>query len=76
MKNAYKVGLVSGPLNGTHAVRESSFSMTRAGMKTLKGAPKIFRHPKGGSEKIVGLGGGSPKICILQNQQEGEGAPK
>ena len=33
------------------------------------GAPKIFRHPKGGgSEKIVGLGGGAPKICILQNQ--------
>ena len=22
------------------------------------GAPKIFRHPKGGSEKIVALGGG------------------
>ena len=33
--------------------------------------PKIFRHPRGGgggSEKIVGLGGGAPKICILQNQ--------
>ena len=28
----------------------------------------MFRHPKGGSEKIVGLGGGAPKICILQNQ--------
>ena len=23
---------------------------------------------KGGSAKIVGLGGGAPKICILQNQ--------
>ena len=23
-------------------------------MKTLRGAPKIFRHPKGGSEKIRG----------------------
>ena len=40
------------------------------------GAPKIFRHPKGGSEKIVGLGGEAPNICILQNQQErgGRGA--
>ena len=26
---------------------------------------KILR---GGSEKIVALGGGAPKICILQNQ--------
>ena len=34
----------------------------------------MFRHwiGKGGTEKIVGLGGGTPKICILQNQQEGE----
>ena len=39
-------------------------------MKILRGAPKIFRHPKGGSEKIRG-GGAAPKICILQNQQEG-----
>ena len=30
---------------------------------------------KGGSEKIVGLGGEAPKICILQNQQE-RGDPK
>ena len=29
------------------------------------GFRKLFRHPK---EKIVGLGGGAPKICILQNQ--------
>ena len=28
--------------------RESSFNMTREGMKVLRGAPKIFRHPKGG----------------------------
>ena len=34
------------------------------------GAPNIFRTRKGGYEKIVGLGGGAPKICILQNQQE------
>ena len=27
--------------------RESSFNMTRGGMKILRGAPKIFRHPKG-----------------------------
>ena len=49
-------------------------------MKILRrggGAPKIFRHPKGGSEKIVGLGGEAPKICILQNYHERErGAPK
>ena len=42
-------------------------------MKILRGAPKIFRHPKGGSEKIVGLGGGVPKIYILQKQQKGAG---
>ena len=43
-------------------------------MKILGGgASNIFRHPKGGSEEIVGLGGGAPRICILQNQQEGEG---
>ena len=48
--------------------------MTRGEMKILTGgAPKIFRYPKGGSEEIVGLGGGAPKICILQNQQEGGG---
>ena len=35
---------------------------------------KILRDTrKGGSEKIVGLGGGAPKISILQNQQEGGG---
>ena len=28
----------------------------------------MFTHPKGGSEKIVGLGEGAPKICILQNK--------
>ena len=26
---------------------------------------------KGASEKLVGLGGGAPKICILQNKQVG-----
>ena len=48
-------------------------------MKILrgKGAPKIFRHLKGEpAEKIVGLGGGAPKICILQNQQDGWGLLK
>ena len=51
-------------------IRESSFNMTRAGgdEDIEGGAPKIFRHPKGGSEKIVALGGRAPKICILQNQ--------
>ena len=38
---------------------------------------KFLDTRKGGSEKIVGLGGESLKICILQNQQErGGGAPK
>ena len=49
-------------------IRESSFNMTRGEVKILRGAPKIFRHPKGGSETIVGLGGGALKICLLQNQ--------
>ena len=50
-------------------------------MKILRRDPKIFRHPKVGSENIVELGGGgggAPKIWILQNQHEGGGggAPK
>ena len=45
------------------------------------GLQKFLDTRKEGSEKIVGLGGGAPKICILQNQQEwgeggGEEAPK
>ena len=31
--------------------------MTRE-VKILRGLRKFLRHPKGGSEKIVGLGGG------------------
>ena len=45
-------------------------------MKILRGgggAPKIFRHPKEGSEKIRG-GGAATKTCILQNQQERGGS--
>ena len=38
------------------------------------GLLKFLDAQKGGSEKIVGLEGGAPKI-IIQNQQEGE-APK
>ena len=32
------------------SLRESSLNITRGGMKILilRGAPKIFRHPKGG----------------------------
>ena len=40
-------------------------------MKILTGGGvrKFLDTRKGGSEKIVGLGGGgTPKICILQNQ--------
>ena len=40
-----------------HLIGESSFNMTRGGgMKILRGALKIFRHPKGSSEKIRGEG--------------------
>ena len=39
------------------------------GDEDIEGAPKIFRHPKGGALKKLGVGGGR-KICILQNQQE------
>ena len=46
--------------------------MTRGDEDIEGGLQKIFRHPKGGSEKIRG----APKICILQNQQEGEGLIK
>ena len=48
-------------------------------MKILRegGLRKFLDTRKGGSEKIVGLGGEAPKICILQNYQErGRGAPK
>ena len=42
-------------------------------MKMLRGASEKFLDTrKGGSENIRG----APKICILQNQQEGGGAPK
>ena len=51
-------------------VRESSFNMTRAGgMKILRGGLRKFLDTRrGGSEKIVALGGGALKIHILQNQ--------
>ena len=41
-------------------------------MKILRGAPKIFRHPKGGSEKIRG----GSENCILQNQKDRGGSKK
>ena len=48
--------------------------VTMGGVEDFEGgAPKFLDTWTGGSEKIVGLGGGSPKICILQNQQEGKG---
>ena len=50
-------------------IRESSFNMTRGGMKILRGGAKKFLDTRrGGSEKIVALGGRALKICILQNQ--------
>ena len=53
--------------------RESSFNMARERMKILRagGLRKFLDTRKGGSEKNFRLGGGAPKICILQNQQEG-----
>ena len=53
-------------------LRESSFNMTR-GDEDIEGGgglQKFFDTRKGGSEKIRG----SPKICILQNQQERGGS--
>ena len=43
-------------------IRESSFNMTGGGIR------KLFDTRKGDSKKIVGLGRGAPKICVLQNQ--------
>ena len=49
--------------------RESSFNMTRGGDEDIeRGLRKFLDIRRGGSEKIVALGGGAPKICILQNQ--------
>ena len=49
--------------------RESSFNMTRGGDEDIEGGLRKFVDTRrGGSEKIVALGGGAPKICILQNQ--------
>ena len=58
-------------------IRESSFDMTRGwGDEDIEqGLRKLLDTRKESSDKIVGLGGGASKICILQNQEEGE-APK
>ena len=50
-------------------IRESSFNKGR-GMKILRGGLRKFLDTL---EKIVGLGGEFPKICILQNRQKGGG---
>ena len=43
--------------------------MTREGDEDIEGGlQKFLDTQKGGSEK--NRGGGAPKICILQNQQE------
>ena len=50
---------------------ESSSNMTRGGgggEDIEGGLRKLLDTRRGGSEKIVALGGGAPKICILQNQ--------
>ena len=46
--------------------------MTRGDEDIEGGLWKFLDTQKGGSEKK--LGGGAPKICILQNQQEGGGS--
>ena len=54
--------------------RVSLHLICQGGYEDVEVGSEIFRHPKGGSEKIVGLGGGwggAPKICILQIQKEG-----
>ena len=43
-------------------------------MKILRGAPKIFRHPKGGSEKI--RGGGRLRKFVYFKTNRGGGPPK
>ena len=48
--------------------RESSFNMTRGDEDIEGGLRKFLDTRKGASENI--RGGGTPKICILQNQQE------
>ena len=56
---------------GMSLIRESSFNMTRGGGgdEDIEGGLRKFLDTRrGGSEKIVALGGGAPKICILQNQ--------
>ena len=62
-------GGISSVQYGKCLIRESSFNMTRGGMKILA---------ERGALKKLGGGGWAPKICILQNQQEvgGGGAPK
>ena len=53
-------------------LRESSFNITRRGMKISRGAPKILRHPKGGALKK--LGGGAPKFVYFKaNRRVGWG---
>ena len=55
-------------------LRESSFHMAKGGGggggdEDIEGGLRKFLDTRrGGSEKIVALGGGVPKICILQNQ--------
>ena len=46
-------------------IRESSFNITRGGMKILRGAAlKICRHPKGGALKKLG---GSENLFVVCN---------
>ena len=54
-----------------YTVRESSFNMTRGEDEDIEGGLQKFLGTRKGKKL-----GRAPKICILQNQQEGGGAPK
>ena len=47
--------------------------MSRGGDEDIEGGSKNFETPERGALKKLG-GGGAPKICILQNQQERGGS--
>ena len=54
--------------------RESSFNMTSGGDEEIEGELWKFLDTRKGALKKLREGGGAPKICILNNQQEGGGS--
>ena len=53
---------------------ESPFNMTREGDEDIEGGSENFKTFEWGALKKIG--GGAPKICIFQNQQDGGGGSK